>query len=164
MESSNLRAYGGSEASGAEPHKQAGQGHAAHQRHRRPSLSQSSSHCRRTSTAYSSGLWLQTWSNKLSLILLTPSSNMVKRSGLEMETIFHKEFKQKKRRLLPCFTVLSHWDKDKRQGKSPWRQATTSPTSNLGEGTEVQVILRPLVQMNYFLNQLLLKYARSWFL
>lgn len=34
----------------------------------------------------------QTWSNKLSLSLLAPNSNMVKKTGLEMETIFHKEF------------------------------------------------------------------------
>ena len=45
-----------------------------------------------TSTAYSSGLRLQTRSTKLNLTVLTPSSNTVKKSGLEVETRFYKEF------------------------------------------------------------------------
>lgn len=85
-----------------------------------------------------------------------------------METVFHKFTKQKKSRSFPYLTMLSHWNKDIGQDirtKLPWRQATTSLSSYLGEGTKVSRESETTsTAESFFSNQLMLKYPRSQFL
>lgn len=153
MESNNLQAHRGSEASGAEPYRQAGQGHTARQRHRAPSFTvweQLSCcgicchlHCLQLSSP-------TTRHGVINWVWAYPKFKHGEKTGLEMETIFHRSLtKQKKRRLFPCFTVLSHWNKE--PGKVTL-EASYHLLKELFEGRHqsLQVILRPLVLMNYF--------------
>lgn len=121
LESSNLQAHRGSEVSGAGPHRQAKQEHTAHQRHCRPSRSRAAVTLRDPRSPpqptaqvsdYRHGVLNWIW-------LYSPQAQTQwKKVVWRWKRDFTRSLtKQKKRRLFPCFTVLSHRDKDKRQGR-----------------------------------------------
>lgn len=159
MESGNLWVHGDSEASGAAPHKQAGQGHTAHQRYH-PALSASGSHCHlhclqlsSPTTRWAAINWVWFYSSQIQTV-----KKLVSRWKLS----FIRSLLNRKKGDIPHFAMLFHRNKGLSQ-KSPWRQATTSLRSHLGDGTKVSGNPETTCTAE-FSNQLTLKYIRSCFL